>query len=1059
MPNHNKLQDISTKLNQLKEQPGYDHGIAVVRSILGLLKVELASKENFLQDQKVRQYDSWFQKHPIVTSQKAAMNMQVAEHHQLQAKLYWLAKQSRQRIVGSVHFTPNYEDAEFTRQQKLPLGIDFFLNPEATAVTIALSNRGAVRVLQLDGKLTHTASEILSKWEVAADISDQERLHQALWDSFELQEVNKAFYKEVARFFTDLTQYLSKEGIFNESDAKQYANKLLGRLLFIWFLRKKNVISNKENYFEATSDSNTYYATKLSKLFFATLNTPVEDRRDKITPYLNGGLFEESELDKNEALSFPVAYFASLFDFFDRYNFTTDESTPDFEQVAIDPEMLGRIFENLLAEQNTETGEQARKASGAFYTPREIVDYMCRESLRQYLYKNLEGKITDNKNIVDKLIDTSEQAWATDESNQTKHLFEKQPADRDEVRRALETITILDPACGSGAFPMGMLQLLVRMIRRVDRNLNEYSIKKMFLSKSIYGVDINPMAADISRLRAWLSLVVDESIDELRDNPLPNLDFKFISANALIGPNTQFGLDEVATASAREKMAKIIKQFFNETDRTKKQELKKNYMRYEAEILQQSLFGSSKAKEQINTYHPFDSRSVSNFFESSLMFAITEGFDLIIGNPPYIQLQKNSGELANLYMNEGYSTYTKTGDIYTLFYEKGLQLLSDKGTLCYITSNKWLKSGYGKLLRKYLLEKVRIRSLIDLSGFNVFDNATVDTSIILVDKGRPDWFMAAKCNDASIVKRSLLRELVQNEGTKIETATMDLTGQDSWYINTKEEINLRKKIESKGKRLKDWALKMNYGVKTGCNEAFIIDEEQKHAIINKDSRSAEIIKPILRGQDIKQYRYKFAHKYILATGYKTDIRTNYPAVYDFIYEVGTKIQNKLLKVKGKGVFNRDDQGANWWNLRACDYYEDFKYKKIAWGNLTLGSQFALVDEEFYIGAPANFIISEVPEYLLGVLNSKIAEHYLKMNAVGRNGGYYEFQRKLVSTLPVPVVNEKNATIATQIETLVRELINDKPINQRADNMAKVDQLIYQLYELTPEEIQIIEENA
>ena len=729
------MQDIDRLVNMLKSEPGYDHGLELARRIVALLGASMSDTEAFLQDQKVIQHEGWFLKHPVLTSQRACVSLNVDPDAHVQAKFYCLGKDAkksmRQRIMAAVHFTPNYEDAEFTRQQKLPIGIDFFLHPDGDAMTIALSNRGLVRVLTLEGHLTNTAKTILSNWSDMSGIFEQERLHSALWDSFQLQEVNKKFYKEIARFFTDLTQHLVSKNIFENDDAKQYTNRLIGRLLFVWFLRKKGVINESENYFAVTTNSDAYYQEHLRKLFFATLNTPIDERKDQKTPYLNGGLFDESELDQNDAISFPTGYFANIFHFFDEYNFTTDESTPDFEQVAIDPEMLGRIFENLLAEQVDETKVNARKASGAFYTPREIVDYMCRESLRQYLYTQLDGKVLDHTIVVDKLIDTSEQEWANDESNQTKHLFEKRPADRDEVRRALERLKVLDPACGSGAFPMGMMQLLVRIFQRIDRKLDEYEVKLGIMQSTIYGVDINPMAADISRLRAWLSLVVDEVPEKLRNEPLPNLDFKFITANSLIPLAEGDSLDIFGENNLGDKLADLRDKYFRARSKESKQKLRQEYRSLTAQVG----LSSSQRSKQLQSFDPFDSTKCAQFFDIDYMFGVN-GFDIVIGNPPYgVKLSKSEKEFYKSVYKSARSTKDKKGstDTYSLFIDLGLfHAIKTNGILSYIVPLTITSGDSMSVLHHQMLEScetIKISSYCD-RPVQIFKNAHKKLSIV-----------------------------------------------------------------------------------------------------------------------------------------------------------------------------------------------------------------------------------------------------------------------------------------------------------------------------------------
>jgi hypothetical protein len=299
-----------------------------------------------------------------------------SEELPLQAKFYWLQKKSKMAISGGVHFSPNWEDSEFTRIEGYKVGIDFFLSPKAESLLIVLSDRGNLRIVDLNEWLRSTQVEIFSSWNQMTAGITVELLHSTLWKSFQLQAVNEKFYVGIVNAFTELVQHFgSNVKELEEVDSKQFVNRLIGRLLFCWFLKKRDVLDVEQRYF-ATDDlsATDYYHARLEPLFFLTLNTPVDSRSDALasflnkskkylakekqsliqmdskTPYLNGGLFDSHENDffQKDILSFPDGYFNRLFEHFDSYNFTTDESSPDYEQVAIDPEMLGKVFENLL---------------------------------------------------------------------------------------------------------------------------------------------------------------------------------------------------------------------------------------------------------------------------------------------------------------------------------------------------------------------------------------------------------------------------------------------------------------------------------------------------------------------------------------------------------------------------------------------------------------------------------------------------------------------------------------------------------------------------------------
>lgn len=399
--------------------------------------------------------------------------------------MYGVNKAKKQIISWTTALTPNFEDEPFN--SKFNIGIDFIVPKSADRIIIVLTSNYVIRTLELKGDLTATFQEIFGKWLAIKDFANKTGVHTALWESFDLQPLNKKFYAGISERFITLRQHLVKESILDEKHASMFANRLIGRIIFTWFLDKKCIINPDLKYFDSQSfDSDTdYYKSKLENLFFGVLNTPINEReyKDEMTPFLNGGLFErrKNDLYKDSNLSFPKNYFDDLYNFLSGYNFTTDESTSQFQQLAIDPEMLGRIFENLLAEIVEETGEQARKAKGAFYTPREIVDYMCKESLKEYLKTKLPEDTYRDQRLY-QLIDAPDKDFQDQDHNWRR---DWKPY-KDAIITALDNLKVLDPACGSGAFPIGMLQLLVRVYERLEPRFDSYKAKLQIIEKNIY---------------------------------------------------------------------------------------------------------------------------------------------------------------------------------------------------------------------------------------------------------------------------------------------------------------------------------------------------------------------------------------------------------------------------------------------------------------------------------------------------------------------------------------------------------------------------------------------
>lgn len=390
--------------------------------------------------------------------------------------------------------------------------------------------------------------------------------------------------------------------------------------------------------------------------------------------------------------------------------------------IAVDPEMLGQVFENLLASQNEDTGQSARKLSGAFYTPRDIVAFICKESLREYLYNKVGNRVFNQG--IDLLIDYSDaeflarkstsgaDLWGINSKNITKTILE-----------ALDSYKVLDPACGSGAFPMGMIQLLVRTYERLLKSFDAYELKLSIIENNIFGVDIEPMAIEISRLRAWLSVIIDEP-DKSKIQPLPNLDFKFVCANSLISLSQDD--DNIFDDQDLDlKLSDIRQKYFNARIKSSKDNWQKKY--YELTTGKIQLWESVRS-EQLKSFDPFIVKKPASFFDSYFMFGVHK-FDAIIGNPPYVGTKKRSTADKIALENE----FGFADDLYSHFFFKGIELLEEGGSLTYITSKSFWTIQSKKNLRDLLLSNT-INYIFDTA--NPFESAMVDTAITSVNKNK-----------------------------------------------------------------------------------------------------------------------------------------------------------------------------------------------------------------------------------------------------------------------------------------------------------------------------------
>lgn len=1009
----------------------------------------------------------WFNSHPELTSARSAFKLFYAHDCALESNFFWFSESAtKQKIAAATEYSQNWEDSELTRKPQYKVGIDFFLTPEADSLLVVLSNHQKLRVLELHGQLSNTQKLIFKeKLDGAAaytgiengvqlEFEPQRTIHATLWNALQLREVNKQFYGYVTEHFKEVVEMLQSIGKTTD-DAKQFSSRLLGRLLFIWFLRKMNIINESVGYFDTENLSATdYYEQKLKTLFFKTLNTEIDNRTsgDLVTPYLNGGLFEAKENDfADEVLEFPDSFFTRLFNHFDEFNFTTDESSADYELIAVDPEMLGQIFESLLASQTGEDNINERNNTGSFYTPREIVGYMVKETLRQYLYSKLDK--TAHRGI-DDLLDLSDSQWLARKSTSNADVWGvNSKSVISEIKIALDNFKVLDPAAGSGAFPMGMLQQLLKTYERIETRFDPYKLKLSIIENNIFGVDIQPMAIEISRLRAWLSVIVDEE-DKTNIKPLPNLEFKFIAANSLVKLE-EGQTDLFANPDLDIKLQDLRDKYFNARKHRTKKEYQEKY--YKLTTGQIDMFEDERTR-QLKSFDPFKNRSSADFFDPKIMFGINGGFDAVIGNPPYIHFEKREKTFRAFYKDiskkSGFSTYAASGDMYTLFYERGVQLLRRGGFLSFITSNKWMRAKYGEKLRDFFVKKTNPVELVDL-GAGVFESATVDTNILLLQKDKYQHQLKALTlgEDSSENMSDYIRHYARETDYKVG---------ESWTILSEIERSIKKKIEAVGTPLKDWNISINYGIKTGLNEAFIISKEKRDELIEADPKSSEIIQPILRGRDIKRYKVDFQNLYLINThnGYVSESGEavppinieNYPAIKDWFENGDWNIKPKQ-GTNIERLTKRTDQGVTPYNLRSLAYIEDFFKPKIIYPNMTKYLPFYLDENKYLTNQKAFIITGENIGTLSAFCNSKLFKFAYSENFPELQGGTRELSKVFFEKI---IVKKSNPTDELEYLDIIKKIQEFKMLNKETLSMERdLNEKIFHSYGLTDNEIEVI----
>ncbi|MCE7948577.1 MAG: class I SAM-dependent DNA methyltransferase [Chloroflexi bacterium CFX4] len=894
-----------------------------------------------------------------------------------------------------------------------------------------------------------TASERLAMLDLSRLQSDMfisplvvQKLHD---DAFDVEAVTRQFFSEYRRIFEAAEVAIS--GI--QGDARRiFTQRLFNRLMFILFLERKGWLrldgQPDHDYLKAlwlahqSSHRADFYTERLKPLFFAGLNTPNEVDIAGIhpkgalqaiignVPYLNGGLFEQTPEDDSPAIRVSdAALKPALTDLFYRYNFTVTESTPFDAEVAVDPEMLGKIFEELIV---------GRHESGSYYTPKTVVSFMCRTALKSYL----QTRCTESDAALDAFL----------EDDDARHL-----RDPERILDALRAVRVCDPACGSGAYLLGMMQELLRLRRalfdshRVD-DLNLYKRKLEIIQRNLYGVDKDPFAVNIARLRLWLSLMVDYN-NGSRPPPLPNLDYKIEVGDSLTAPApTIVHGSGVAGVQIDLVRAQQIQHYY---------ELKGAYLSAHGTSKQETRQKIDAQRETIRQWMLADRRlkHVEGFdwqVEFAEIFAAEKtderGFDIVLANPPYIRHELIADQKSALKQTYG-KRYTGAADLYVYFYLRALELLKPNGTLCFISSNKWLRAAYGKTLRAELAQHAQLQHLIDFGDLPVF-GAIAYPLVLTARKAPPSadhTFRALPVRSLQVLEN--LPAAINSEGFAQPQGSLPAEG---WTLAPSDTLALLGKLRANGTPLGEYVEGAIYrGVLTGYNEAFVIDRATRDRLIAEDPKSAQIIKPFLRGRDIKRWHAAFAEQYLIFTRRGISI-DKYPAIKRHLLQYKDR-----LVPDGKG--GRKVGSYQWYEIQDnIAYYAEFEKPKIVWGNLATKPQFTQDIERFYVNAPANILVVRPNDlsYLLGVLNSRTSQYFIDIMAAERQGGFVEYKPMYISQIPIPSAPQ---ALRDQIGSLAQKLTKLRGQGAEAAALeAQLNALVYQAYGLTEAEIALIEES-
>jgi adenine-specific DNA-methyltransferase len=868
-------------------------------------------------------------------------------------------------------------------------------------------------------------------------------------------ETHRAVLEKVFIKTSDGRRKLSSREMFNISDkeAELLSDCFIGTKYDMpWGSGNKQFIRTIFNFCVENTNKN-FFVHFLQPLFYEALNKKRKNHYFKKfnckIPFLNGGLFEPLEGYNWQEVDFniPNEIFSNvkhknreadgILDIFDRYNFTINEDEPLEKEVAVDPEMLGKIFENLLDVKD-------RKSKGAFYTPREIVHYMCQESLTNYLVNEVGVPYEDMKEFIlyGELIRDADKRR---DVGYGKDFTIKQTIFDNIVKidQALKNIKIADPAVGSGAFPLGMLSEIVRIRNNITEYLvwkdkegslgrrygeeiirkkrSPYRLKWETIKNSIFAVDIDPSAVDIAKLRLWLSVIVDQEInDETPEpHPLPNLDCNIMVGNSLIDEYEGIKLfDEKILEKKKNKvkedsenynlsvqlswlidntdemlndMFQLQDRYFDEEDEQRKKEIKNKIDRIRDDLIEYKLQLDGN-EEGLKKYKELQKNKQRPYFlwhlEFAKVFQEKGGFDIVIGNPPYLGFHHVPNKD---YFRKKYNSASGKYDYYVLFIENGLNLLKHKGILSYICPSYFYKRNYGKNIRKILLSQTRIKFICDFKDYQIFDSALTYTCIFAVEKNTD--------NDENYI-RVIQQDLLKDKAYFINQNSLT---EPSWTLEKDDELDIINKIKEKcNYTLEQLTKSISQGIVTGNNNVFIIDE----SFIKDHNINHNFLVKVYKGRDIRNGKLQEVNTYLFYP-YKTDVDgKNILIDEDEIKNLNPNLYRYLLSKKEELLSREYFKKSNkrWYELWNPRNRQHFENRKFVFSEVNNRNDFVLVDTCFYSDSACGMEIKDefksFENYLNLYLNSSIITYLYKKISVPKANGYLIYKNAFLKKLPV-----------------------------------------------------------
>jgi hypothetical protein len=865
-----------------------------------------------------------------------------------------------------------------------------------------------------------TACQVISQLDLASvspnpfglsPLVIQERHDQA----FDVEPVTQAFYEQYKAVFKGVEGLI--RGLRDEAHKRPFTQRLFNRLMFIAFIQKKGWLKfgkTNQDYLSAlwadykkNGDKDMgFYHERLFNLFFHGLGAQDDVGIIKINrggflsnvigtvPYLNGGLFEEDEDDQDGGIKVPDEAIRSILQgLFEHFNFTVTEATPLDIEVAVDPEMLGKVFEELV------TG---RHETGSYYTPKPIVSFMCREALKGYLESNLPK---DKPESVAKFVDEHDPGGLRDAEG---------------ALEALRRVRVCDPACGSGAYLLGMLHELMDLrtclfsAKRVDP-ISAYDRKLEIIQRNVYGVDSDVFAVNIARLRLWLSLAVEFEGDD--PPPLPNLKFEIEEGDSLAapGPEPHQGV----------MWAKDIEQFG---------ETKAKYIKAHGQLKKSLEQAVLELKHSIASW-AHNGSTIAGFdwaVEYAEVFR-DGGFDIVVANPPYVRMELFK-EIKPVLRANFPLIHAERSDLYCYFYGRGIEILKPSGMLCFISSNKWFRAAYGARLRKYVSENCSISSITDFGELPVFKAATFP--MIFVARKEKTSRNAPLFTQVTNLEHPYpdVLSLIKSQGQLLPADSV--TGA-TWKLADSQASDILKTMEASSISLGQYCDgRIWWGVKTGLNDAFVLDEDQKRTLLKRCPEAKRVVKRLAVGDDIRKWKVDFQDQYLLYMPHGVDVR-GLGAALDHIRPFRDRLEARATR-------------QEWYELQQPQerYTPYFPKPKILYPEIAKEPRFTLDSDGYFVNNKV-FVIPMNDIYLLGVLNSMPAWYYLKKtcSVLGdpQKGGRLELRAVFLTKLPIP---KASAAKKAEIEELVRFCLG-QPGEQCGNAEKDLDRIVASLYNLPP----------